>query len=138
MARGQTPGMSSKALGANEGDEAARNRARDGRSLRTADDDLEPLPLRASHRDDEPSAHHELVIERSRHVRPGSGGDEHFAGVWTGERAPGALERVRVETRGEYLLVPGSSPAAFFWSEPELGALAPRDGFPLLDEENDV
>ena len=59
-----------------EWNEAARNGADHRRPLRTANDDLQPLNATLAHRDDEPPARLQLVVQRRRQLgRRGRDGD---------------------------------------------------------------
>ncbi len=67
-----------------------------------------------------------------------SGRDDHLARVRAAERAPDALEGVRVLVGSEQPLVTEDAPAAIPGREANLHAGLPRDGLAMLEEEREV
>src|SRR4029079_14634529 len=73
-----------------------------------------------------------------RELPPLRGGDDHFAGIRARERAPDALERVRVLVRNEAARVSRGRPAALVRSEADLVAVFARNRLAVLEEEREV
>src|SRR5213592_2513876 len=66
---------------------------------------------------------------------PGGGRDDEVACVRVGQRAPGALERIRLR---EDVHVTGGLPALSVRREAKLFSTPPRNGLPAFTEEHDV
>src|SRR6185369_11243864 len=73
-----------------------------------------------------------------RELPPLRGGDDHLAGIRARERAPDALERVRILVLNEDARVSRGRPAALVRSEADLVAVFARNRLAVLEEEREV